>query len=238
MLEIEVEKTVASRGRNFHLRTRFVARGKRIVFFGPSGSGKTMTLSAIAGLATPDRGRIILGGRTLFDSDRGIDLPARERRVGIMFQDYALFPHRSIAQNVAFGLTTVLGLPRSGDHSLVQKRVRETLALVELETAADAYPDQLSGGQRQRAALARALVVEPDVLLLDEPFSALDQMLRGRMRAETARLLAGLDIPVVCVTHDPHDVIVFGEELIRFEGGVGTLDPPSPDRSEALPGTD
>jgi molybdate transport system ATP-binding protein len=165
---------------------------------------------------TPDAGRIELDGQCLFDAAQGLNVPARERGVGLMFQDYALFPHLSVAQNVGFGLGRgLLGrLDRQG-----RCRVAELLDLAGLTSLADACPVRLSGGQRQRVALLRALARKPRALLLDEPFSALDPLLRARMRREVRATCEALGTPTLLITHDPEDVAEFGGTVVLYDTG-------------------
>lgn len=184
---------------------------RHAVLFGPSGSGKTLTLRALAGLLEPDEGRIELAGTCVFDAERGVNTPARDRRVGFMFQDYALFPHLTVEKNVAFAL--------EGDSGARRARVRELLEFFELDALIRRMPDELSGGQRQRVALARAVAARPRLVLLDEPFSALDPLLRARLRQEFRVMLDRLDVPAVMITHDPADVEVFADQLLVFAGG-------------------
>lgn len=215
-LEVDVEKNLRSGRRDFTLRAAFSSAEDVVVLFGPSGSGKTLTLKSIAGLLRPDRGRIVLDGRVLFDSDRRLDVPARRRGIGYVFQDYALFPHLTVAQNVGFGL---LGLwPRSLSPA-ERRRVEELLEVFELRPLADSLPADLSGGQRQRVSLARALVRAPKLLLLDEPFSALDPLLRARTRAEFLKIQEHFQVPVIVITHDPDDVEALAETLVVYEAG-------------------
>lgn len=187
-----------------------------MVLFGPSGSGKTITIRAIAGLTAPDFGRIVVGGRVLFDETARINVPARLREIGYVLQDYALFPHLTVEKNVAFGLQTRWPLPLSKREQI---RVEKFLELLELTPLAKNFPRELSGGQRQRVALARALIVNPKLLLLDEPFSALDPMLRGKLRDGLAQIQAQFQIPVIMITHDPEDIQVFAETLVIYDGG-------------------
>jgi molybdate transport system ATP-binding protein len=216
VLELDIAKTLKSGERRFELTARLSSSGGSLVFFGPSGSGKTVTLMAVAGLLRPDAGRIVLDGRVLFDSAAGVDLPARERGVGFVFQDYALFPHLSVAENVGFGLACgVFGRPDAA----ARKRVGELLELAGLADLAEARPGKLSGGQRQRVALVRALARGPHVLLLDEPFAALDPLLRRRMRREVRSICAELGTPVALITHDPDDVAEFGGAVALYETG-------------------
>lgn len=159
----------------FTLDVSFSSNQLPLGLLGGSGAGKSFILRCIAGLETPDEGCIILNGRVLFDSRRGINVPIRDRRVGFLFQNYALFPHLTVAQNIAFGLPKTLS-PRA-----IRQRVEKQLLAVQLHGLGDRYPQELSGGQQQRVALARALASEPDILLLDEPFSALDTYLRDQL---------------------------------------------------------
>jgi molybdate transport system ATP-binding protein len=157
-----------------------------------------------------------VGGRVLFDARRGIDLPIRERRVGYLFQDYALFPHLSVEGNVGFALRPLFSWGPGRD---ARRRVAELLEVFELGDLAQAMPRDLSGGQRQRVALARAIATEPSVLLLDEPFAALNPLLRARMRAELKRVQDHFRIPVMLITHDHDDVETFADTLVLFEQG-------------------
>jgi molybdate transport system ATP-binding protein len=188
---------------------------RRLVLFGPSGSGKSLTLQAVAGLLTPENGRIEVGGRTLFDAQARIDVPARRRRLGFLFQDYALFPHLTLEQNLRFGLTRLWRRPGPE----MRARVAGLLESFGLTAQARHLPGELSGGQKQRAALARALAPAPDALLLDEPFSALDQPLRLKLRQELTATLARLDTPLILVTHDPDEAVEFGEAVAVFHKG-------------------
>jgi molybdate transport system ATP-binding protein len=170
---------------------------------GPSGSGKTTLLRVLAGLASPARGSIRVGDTTWFDSRRRLNRPAQQRSVGLVFQDYALFNHMTVAGNVGFKL------PRRQRAA----RVREWLERLHLEDYAERYPHQLSGGQRQRVALARALVREPDLLLLDEPFSAVDAQLRQRLRAQLLAVVTAFRRPVLMVTHDLEEARVMADYI-------------------------
>jgi molybdate transport system ATP-binding protein len=214
-ITVDIRKAYHSASRDFHLHASFATTDNRVVLFGPSGSGKTLTLRAIAGLMRPDTGSITLDGRVLCDTDKRLCLPPRERNIGYVFQDYALFPHLTVRQNVAFGLTPLFGrLSREA-----ADRVASTMDLFGIASLAEVRPTRISGGQRQRVALARALVGEPRALLLDEPFSALDIPLRQRVRVELAGILSRLDIPLVMVTHDPADVAFFGGDVVRYADG-------------------
>ena len=215
-IRIDIHKTLRSRDRVFELEVIFNAEHERTVVFGPSGSGKSITLQCMAGLVRPDQGRIEVGSRVLFDSAAGIDLPPQIRNVGHLVQDYALFPHMSVEENVAFGLKGRFG-PR-GQHDAVA-RVREFLEQFEIAALARSYPRDLSGGQRQRVALARALIRQPDVLLLDEPLSALDPLLRARVRGELLDLQARFRVPMIVITHDPADVEALAQNVVVFDHG-------------------
>ncbi len=213
---MNITKTLRSKGRQFTLQSSFSSEEKFVVLFGPSGSGKTVTIRAIAGLLSPDRGQIVVGGRTLFDSSRRMNLPARHRKIGYVLQDYALFPHLTVEKNVGFGLRTHWPLPLSKSDRI---RVDEFLEMFELQTLSKSFPPDLSGGQRQRVALARALICQPDLLLLDEPFSALDPLLRGKLRDGLMHIQHQFQIPVVMITHDPEDIQVFAETLVVYDTG-------------------
>lgn len=225
--DVEIHKTLRSERRAFDLRLRFSTHARRTVIYGPSGSGKSLTLQALAGLLTPDRGRIAFGDQTLFDADAGINVPARARCFGYLFQDYALFPRLNVRQNIAFGLQTGWRNPNA---HVGGAAVERWLGAFELGEVASLCPAELSGGQRQRTALARALVHSPRALLLDEPFSALDPALRDRMRAELDELLQRIDIPVVMITHDPDDLAWFGDEALYLSDGAFTEAPAATDR--------
>ena len=220
--DVDIHKAVNSGRRSFALRVRFRTSARRTVIFGPSGAGKSLTLQALAGLLKPDSGRIAFGGEVLFDGASGVDVPARQRGFGYLFQDYALFPKLNVRQNIAFGLSHGLRNPSAKvDGTAVDRWLRA----FELVDVAGQRPTDLSGGQRQRTALARALVHSPRALLLDEPFSALDPELRERMRSELDELLQRIDIPVLMITHDPEDLDWFGEEALYLRDGMITERP-------------
>lgn len=182
------------------------------VLFGPSGSGKSTTLRCLAGLEKPDRGIIRLGDEIWFDSARGIFLPPQRRQIGYLFQDYALFPHLRVAQNIAYGLGKIGVAER-------RQRIEEITALLGLSGLEDRYPRQLSGGQQQRVALARALVCRPRLLLLDEPLSALDAPTREYLRRQLRHWLVQLRIATILVTHDRIEAIALGDHIVIFEAG-------------------
>jgi molybdate transport system ATP-binding protein len=224
--DVSVHKRVRSAGREFVLDLQFKTDARRTVLYGPSGAGKTLTLQAIAGLLTPDQGRIAFGADLLFDSSRRVNLPARQRRFGYLFQDYALFPRLTVRQNIAFGLQRGWLNP---SRRVAHEAVAHWLQVFELTEVAGQRPHELSGGQRQRTALARALVNQPRALLLDEPFSALDPELRERMRDELEQLLDRVDVPMLMITHDPADLARFGQHRVMLrEGRVSEAGPLSP----------
>ena len=216
-LDIDIHKTLRSGQRVFHLRARFCAQGQRVVVVGPSGAGKSLLLKAIAGLVRPDSGHVRIDGQVLFDAQAGVHLPPQARRIAYLFQDYALFPHLSVRQNIAFGLARGWFNPRPHGGG---EAVDYWLDALHLRDVAHQAPHELSGGQRQRTALARALVYNPRALLLDEPFAALDPALRVVLRAELDALQRRLQVPMVLITHDPQDVEVFGEQVLQVRGGV------------------
>jgi ABC-type sulfate/molybdate transport systems ATPase subunit len=195
----------------FELAVSFEAFQGITALFGPSGAGKTLTLRSIAGLTAPDSGRIVLSGRTLLDRDAGIDLPPRERGVGYVFQQYALFPHLDVGRNVAFGIRS------RGDERT--EKVRSLLELVGLGGDERRRVTELSGGQQQRVALARALATDPKLLLLDEPFAAVDLRVRRRLRAELRRIYDVTGTPMLLVTHDLPEVRELSDSLVLIDHG-------------------
>jgi iron(III) transport system ATP-binding protein len=193
----------------------FTVRDKEwVTLLGPSGCGKTTTLMCIAGLQTPDEGLIACGDETFADRGAGIDQPAERRNLGIVFQSYALWPHMTVAQNVAFPLRL-----RKVARQAVRERVEEMLSLVELADHGARYPHQLSGGQQQRVALARALAYSPRVLLLDEPFSNLDAKLRERARDRLKEVQHSLGLTTVFVTHDQSEALSMSDRILVMNGG-------------------
>ena len=228
MIDIAIEHCFPAKAGGFQLSVSVSAAERCLVFFGHSGSGKTLTMQAVAGLFAPQKGRISLGGRTVFDSERRVFVPARKRQVGYLFQDYALFPHLTVRQNIAFGLECGGGL--SGARK--RGRVDAMLEAFEIGHLAGQKPGLISGGQKQRVALARALAPRPELLLLDEPFSALDPLMRERVRAQCKELLSRFDTPTIIITHDPADVAVFAESAVLFDGGDARLRVPARKLSE------
>lgn len=182
------------------------------VLFGPSGCGKTTVLRCLAGLERPDSGTICFGDETWTNAERGIHWPPQQRGIGFLFQDYALFPHLTVAGNIGYGLTGLSASERG-------QRVTEMLDRFELKGLEHRYPHQVSGGQQQRVALARVLVRRPRLLLLDEPLSALDASLRDELRWELRELLSTFQIPVVVVTHDRIEAIALADSVIVMDAG-------------------
>ncbi len=215
-IRVDIEKTLSSRGRRFFLKAAFSSLEGFVVLFGPSGAGKTLTLQSIAGLLTPDSGRIEFRDSVLFDSKSGINIDPQHRNIGYVFQDYALFPHLTVFENVGFGLRKRWPQTLSQTHRL---KVEEFLDIFEITHLTASFPFDLSGGQRQRVALARALIRRPELLLLDEPFSALDTLLRAKLRDELLAIQARFKVPVIMITHDPEDIRVFAQTLVTYEAG-------------------
>jgi len=211
-----LEARIVKRLPDFSLELEFRFEQGILVLFGPSGAGKTTVLSCLAGLQRPDEGRIVLGDRTFFDSEGRIDLPARDRRIGFVFQHYALFPHLSVKENVLFGIPGPKRCKKALGHRM---SVLEVLDLLRITHLQQRYPGELSGGEQQRVALARALMVEPDLLLLDEPLSALDYQIRESLRDDLRSLQRTWGIPFVLVTHSREEVQALADEVICLERG-------------------
>jgi len=209
MLELALDTRLTG----FRLRTQLVIGDEIAALYGPSGSGKSLTLLAIAGLITPASGTIRINGRTVFDADAGIDLAPHLRHVGLVFQEYALFPHKTVSGNLSFGLARGTSRDDAAD------RVEEMLHLLRLEAFGQYYPHQLSGGQRQRVALGRALIGRPEILLLDEPFSALDPAVRETLRQELLQMLADYRGTVLLVTHDLQEAYLMASTIAIIDGG-------------------
>jgi molybdate transport system permease protein len=207
-LEVSVERHLE----NFDLKVDLQATKGAVGLLGASGAGKSMTLRMIAGIVTPDRGRIVLNGRVLFDRATGQNLPAAQRRVGVVFQDYALFPNLTVAENVGFGLSKLAGAERAW-------RVAAQLQRMQIAELAERYPSEISGGQRQRTAIARCLAIEPDALLFDEPFAALDPHLRRQMEEQLRETLADYSGAVLFVTHDMEEAFRFCTDLLVIDRG-------------------
>ena len=214
-IDVALALSVSDGQRRFDLDIAFATDAPVVALYGPSGGGKSLTLQAMAGLLAPRTGHVRIGARTLFDTARGIDVPAPARGVGFLFQHYALFPHLSVRQNIAFGLTTWRQRLATDDAAQVD-------ALIDsfgLQALAGSRPALLSGGQQQRVALARALACRPQLLLLDEPFAALNPMLRQQLRDELGAVRARAGIPAVMITHDIDDVLALADVAVLIDGG-------------------
>ncbi len=186
--------------------------GELVVLFGPSGAGKTQALRMISGLTRPDSGRVVIDGTPVFDSKERVEVPIRERRTGYLFQDYALFPHMTVSGNIAYGMSAIEAVERS-------TRVTELVELMRLTGLESRYPRALSGGQKQRTALARTLATGPRVLLLDEPFSALDQQVREKLRGDLLNIHEAFPITTVLVTHDLEEAFMLGARIAVVNNG-------------------
>ena len=208
-LEVHIEKKLDG----FTLRADFAAGNSSTALLGASGCGKSMTLRCIAGIVKPDRGRILLDGRVLFDSEKHIDLPPQQRGVGLLFQNYALFPNMTVEQNL------LCGLKAEKDPAARRTACAEMLKAMRLESLAKRYPAQLSGGQQQRTALARILVGKPRILMLDEPFSALDSYLREEVESEVGSLLANFAGTALLVTHNRDEAYRLCRDMIILNEG-------------------
>jgi molybdate transport system ATP-binding protein len=214
MLRVEVEKRL----RDFPLKAAFRVRaGETLVLIGENGAGKSTVLNLVSGLLSPDRGAISLGDRLLFSSPDRVDVPPERRNIGHLFQSYALFPHLTVFENVAFGLRC-----HKVQKEEVKRRVGELLEEMGILSLEREPVGRLSGGQRQRVALARALVLEPDLLLLDEPLAALDVKSRGSMRTELKEAIVTAGIPALLVTHHFEDALVLGDQVCLIEEGTIT----------------
>lgn len=204
MLEVDIIKRFS----DFTLDIRFQVDRERLALFGPSGSGKSLTLKCIAGIEKPDEGRIVLNDRVLFDSQKNINLPPRLRRVGLLFQNYALFPNMTLRKNIEMG-------QRKANPERV-RAIMEDFSLTEMQNL---YPHQLSGGQQQRVALARMLVNEPEIVMMDEPFSALDTHLRSQVEYEVLEILEQFQGNAISVSHNMEETYRFAKKIAVFHEG-------------------
>lgn len=213
---IQIKRYLPSATRPFLLDIALNTTAKRIALFGASGSGKTLTLQAMAGLLTPESGQIRVNNRVFFCSESGVNLSPQKRKLAYLVQDYGLFPHLTVAQNISFGLHKGFLNPAK---KWVPPQAKKWIEAFELTALLGHYPSEISGGQKQRTALARALAVGPELLLLDEPLAALDMTLRVRMRHELAQLQQHLQMPSIIITHDPEDAIMLADEVYRIADG-------------------
>ena len=211
MLSVDVKKKL----REFSLEIGFeVKPAETLVIIGPSACGKTTTLNLIAGLMDPDEGRVALGDRVLFDRRSGASVPTEQRRIGYVFQDFALFPHMTVKENVAYGLQA-----RRRPKAEIPKKVDEVLGLLGITHLRERRPEALSGGERQRVALARAIACDAEILLLDEPLGSLDAQTRNRVRGELQRMLRVIGRIAIMVTHDYIDALTFGDRICVMDRG-------------------
>ena len=206
---VDIEKSLGS----FQLKVQIAAGNETLALLGASGSGKSMTLKCIAGIEKPDRGRIVVDDVVLFDSEAHINLPPQQRRTGLMFQNYALFPNMTVLQNIR------AGAGREPDRKKRETRVAAIMDSFGLAPLAGHLPSQLSGGQQQRTALARILLSSPNILLLDEPFSALDNHLRFRLEQELRKMIEDFGKTVVLVSHDRDEVFRMADRIAVIDGG-------------------
>ena len=191
-----------------------IASGSFTTLLGPSGCGKTTLLRMIAGLETPDDGEIYLGGRCVFSSEKPLNIPPEKRGLGFVFQDFALWPHMKVKDNVAFALRA----QRRTEN--LDRKVKDALHAVQLDEYAERYPSELSGGQQQRVSFARAIAMEPECILFDEPLSALDAMLREEMRGELKALVSDRGITSVFVTHDQSEAMSMSDMIAVMNSGI------------------
>ena len=206
-LIVHIEKRL----RDFTLAADFTLHDSVLALLGASGSGKSMTLRCIAGLARPDRGQIVLNGRTLYDSEKKIDLPPQARHVGYLFQSYALFPNMTVRENITFAL--------SGTRADKERSLAENITRFSLEGLEDAYPANLSGGQQQRVAFARILARGAELLLLDEPLSALDTHLKWQIEMALKEMLETQGMSAILVTHDRDEAFRIAKQIATIEKG-------------------
>ena len=210
---MSLEVSIRKRFPAFELDVSFSAQDETLGFLGASGCGKSLTLRCIAGIETPDEGRIVVNGRVFFDSEQGVNLTPQERKTALLFQDYMLFPNLTVAENVAAGLNPKL--PKAERRRIVETELRR----FGLDGFGGRYPAQLSGGQRQRVALARMLAAEPGILMLDEPFSALDAHLKGVLEQNLANLFEGFSGTILYVSHDIDEALRFCDRIAVVESG-------------------
>ena len=216
IFDFSLQAQLSAGKKRFNLDVNCQSQARRLAIIGPSGSGKSLTLQLLAGLLTPEHGYVRIDGQTYGDTAQKIWLLPQQRQVGLMFQDYALFPHLTVAQNIAFGL-------QHGWHNPSNRNPAESVLLwlerMQLQHISGHYPHQISGGQKQRTALARACITRPKWLLLDEPFSALDADLRQQMRQLAGELQSELSVPMLIISHDSADTQALADEVLYMENG-------------------
>lgn len=215
MIEVNFTKKLKN---HFPIGVSWSAGDEIVALFGPSGAGKSLTLQAIAGFVIPEEGHIKINGKSVFDSAERVNLPPQKRKIGYLFQNYALFPHLTVMQNILFACD------RNNDRTMLLELLHneELISIMEifqLKGLENHYPSQLSGGQKQRVALARALMSKPELLLLDEPFAALDMIMRKKLRNEIKELQKKLKIPMVLVTHDIDEAMMMADKLLIYDRG-------------------
>lgn len=215
-LSVDIEKKLGA----FHLRSQFEAPDETMALLGASGCGKSMTLKCIAGIVTPDRGRIVLGGRVLFDSEKKINLPPQQRRVGYLFQQYALFPNMSVEQNILCGI-------RSGDKAEKRHVLAEKIRMFRLEGLEKKHPAQLSGGQQQRVALARTLNQNPKIILADEPVASLDPITAKQVMQDFVRINKEYKISILLNIHHVDLALKYCDRVIGIRAGEIVFDGPA-----------
>lgn len=216
MLAVDIKKRLA----DFTLEVKFTVERNVLVLFGPSGSGKTTVLRSIAGLVRPDEGSIVYDGRVFFSAAGNTFVPPRERSIGYMFQEYALFPHMNVKRNIWYGVKK--------HNQAADEMYGRLMELLKIEHLAGRYIGQLSGGEKQRVALARALMAEPKILLLDEPLSSLDSATRLELQAELKRMQEIWNIPFILVTHDPDEAKALGHQILYLDKGRQAAPPRCP----------
>ena len=222
-LSVDIEKKLGA----FYLRSQFEAPDETMALLGASGCGKSMTLKCIAGIVTPDRGRIVLGGRVLFDSEKKINLPPQQRRVGYLFQQYALFPNMSVEQNILCGI-------RSGDKAEKRRVLAEKIRMFRLEGLEKKHPAQLSGGQQQRVALARTLNQNPTIILADEPVAALDPVTAHQVMSDFKRINEEMNITVLINIHHVDLALKYATRVIGIRAGEIVYDGPTADVTQEV----
>ncbi|MGI1659624.1 MAG: ATP-binding cassette domain-containing protein [Desulfitobacterium sp.] len=210
MVKVQLQRKLPS----FTLEVHFTVDNHILAIVGPSGAGKTTVLQCLAGLQTPSQGEIMINGKTIFSSERNVNLPVRKRRIGYVFQDYALFPHMTIEKNVLYGK------PKQTQSSHQSMGVTEILDILQIGHLRQRFPRQISGGEKQRVALARALMTEPELLLLDESLSALDPDTRALLQQELLKVQQQWKIPFIMVTHDPREAEILGSRILRIDKGA------------------
>lgn len=206
MLDVDFTKKLGE----FELRVKFSIANEKLAILGASGCGKSMTLKCIAGIETPDSGRIVLNDRVLYDGSKGINLPPQKRRVGYLFQNYALFPNMTVAQNIGFALEG-----KTARNNIVKEFIHK----LRLQGLENKYPAQLSGGQQQRTALARMLALDTEMIMFDEPLSALDSFLKWELEQELLDIFAGFDRPILYVSHDRGEVFRLCDHIVILDKG-------------------